>query len=391
MSATIGIRDAQGQAVAAAVQLCDSVSDVLDKLNQAKPFSWPAIAASQLLLFPGGWAVPLGTEVAGGLVLPLAEVSSTTGERFGCEFYFFSPSSLGSGTGGYVPPAAPVDAVATAPAPTQHTPAAPKETLPIALVFPGQGSQSVGMLKGVKDLPAVALMFEKAKAILGYDILEIILNGPIEKLTETRYCQPAMFIAGLAAVEKLRIEDPKSVEGCRASAGLSLGEYTALTFAGALSFEDGLRLVKLRAEAMQEAATNGKKGKMLSVVGLEKEVLIKLCDQVKASVGGDAVCQIANQLFPKGNVAAGDAACIDMLSPLAKSNGALSAAEPKTSGAFHCPLMAPAGEKLRAALASTKITFPAVQVLGCGARSAAHNGLTLLQYFCGDCSCDPCS
>lgn len=358
MPAQIGIRDAAGQAVVATVELDASVGDALDALNRSRPAGWPAITSQQLQVCPdAGWAVPLETEVAGGLLLPMAELQTETVEAPSVpEFYFFSPSSLGSGAGGYVPSEV-VAAPAPAPAPEKASP-----SLPIALVFPGQGSQSVGMLKDVKSLPAVAEMFAKSKAILGYDLLDIITNGPDEKLTETKYCQPAMFIAGLAAVEKLRQTSPEIVAGCRATAGLSLGEYTALTFAGALTFEDGLRLVKLRAEAMQEAATNGKPGAMLSVVGLEKEKLIALCEQTRSSLGGDTVCQIANELFPKGNVAAGDEAAIEALTTAAKAAGAQRAARPKTSGAFHSPLMAPAGAKLAAALAETTITFPDVQV-----------------------------
>ena len=366
MATVIGIRDSQGKAVVAECSLSDTVREALAKLNRARPSMWPAIDAAQLCMYPGGWAVPLDTEVAGGLVLPLAGFMTQPGP--GPEFYFFSPSSLGSGSGGYEPPAT---VTMSAPAPTASAspstssappPAAPKPksgpTLPIALVFPGQGSQSVGMLKKQMSIPAVAAMFAKAKTILGYDLQALIADGPIEKLTETKYCQPAMFIAGLAAVEQLRLDDPASVDGCRATAGLSLGEYTALTFAGALSFEDGLKLVNLRANAMQEAATMGRKGKMLSVVGMEKDALQQCCEEVRAKLGGDTVCQIANELFPKGNVAAGHAEAIDMLKPLAKSKGALSAAEPKTSGGFHSPLMAPAGEKLKAALAATPISFP---------------------------------
>lgn len=96
-----------------------------------------------------------------------------------------------------------------------------------------------------KDLPAVKQMLEKAKAILGYDLLEICLNGPKDKLDDTSIAQPALFVAGLAAVERLRSIDPKVVDGCSAAAGLSLGEYCALVFAGAMSFEDGLKVCQI--------------------------------------------------------------------------------------------------------------------------------------------------
>merc|ERR1719189_385423 len=151
----------------------------------------------------------------------------------------------------------------------------------------------------VQDLPKVKEMLEKAKPILGYDILDICLNGPEAKLEETRYCQPAMFIGGLAGLEKLKGERPEAVNQCSVMAGLSLGEYTALCAAGVMSFEDGLKLVKLRGEAMQEAAGIGKQ-LMLSVAGLDGEKLKPLCVQAKQKEGPDAVCQVANQLFPGG-------------------------------------------------------------------------------------------
>jgi [acyl-carrier-protein] S-malonyltransferase len=114
-----------------------------------------------------------------------------------------------------------------------------KEDMGCALLFPGQGSQYVGMLKELKDMPKVKTMLEKAKDILGYDVLDLCLVGPEEKLQETQYCQPAMFIGGLAGVEKLREEKPSCADNPAFVAGLSLGEYTALCVAGVLTFEDG--------------------------------------------------------------------------------------------------------------------------------------------------------
>lgn len=127
----------------------------------------------------------------------------------------------------------------------------------VAFLFPGQGSQAVGMLSQSKDLPSVQKMLETANKILGYDILKLCLEGkilsllvlhdffvlgPKSALDDTVKCQPAMFVASLAAVEKLKEENPDLVQKCSAVAGLSLGEYTALVFAGALSFEDGLKV-----------------------------------------------------------------------------------------------------------------------------------------------------
>ncbi|CAK8991909.1 unnamed protein product [Durusdinium trenchii] len=225
--------------------------------------------------------------------------------------------------------------------------------LPIALFFPGQGSQYVKMLEKAKDLPAVKDMLEKSKTVLGYDILDICLNGPEDKLEETRYCQPALFIGGLAGLEKLREERAEAVDRASVMAGLSLGEYTALCAAGVMSFEDGLKLVKLRGEAMQEAATSGsKKQLMLSVAGLERAKLEPLCKEAAAKEAG-GVCSVANCLFPSGFSVGGTEQAINTLKDLAEKNGALQAKILKTAGAFHTSLMQPAQDRLSAALEET--------------------------------------
>lgn len=223
--------------------------------------------------------------------------------------------------------------------------------LPIALLFPGQGSQYVGMMKEVKDIPAVKDMLEKAAPILGYDILDICLAGPEAKLEETRYCQPALFIGALAGIEKLRAEKPEAVTGCSVMAGLSLGEYTALCAAGVMSFEDGLKLVKLRGEAMHDAASVGRQ-LMLSVAGLERDRLEALCTEALKS-DSNGVCQISNALFPQGFACGGTEKAINALRELAEKAGAMQAKVLKTAGAFHTPLMQPAQEKLSAALDET--------------------------------------
>lgn len=235
--------------------------------------------------------------------------------------------------------------------PPPPTKVGPKDeaALPIALLFPGQGSQYVHMLSGVKDMPKVKEMLEKANGILGYDILEICLSGPEDKLEETRFCQPAMFIGGLAALEKLREDRPEAVTACSVMAGLSLGEYTALCAAGVFTFEEGLELVKLRGEAMQEAAAIGEQC-MLSVAGLEKDQLEALCKKAAKEEGPSAVCQIANELFPKGYAIGGTKKAIEALKVAAEAAGALQAKILKTSGAFHTPLMQPAQDKLSAKL-----------------------------------------
>mmetsp|Transcript_2579 Transcript_2579/g.5219 ORF Transcript_2579/g.5219 Transcript_2579/m.5219 type:complete len:494 (+) Transcript_2579:2-1483(+) len=221
--------------------------------------------------------------------------------------------------------------------------------LPVALLFPGQGSQYVMMLADTKDIPEVKDMLAKAEQILGYDILQLCLKGPEDKLGQTKYCQPAMFIGGLAGVAKLRADQEAKVTRAKCMAGLSLGEYTALCAAGVLSFEDGLKLVKLRGEAMQEAAAVGKQA-MISIVGLERNVLDQLCDKAAASEGPQAVCKVANALFPKGFSCAGTEKAMMELKTLAEAKGALQAKVLKTSGAFHTSLMQPAQQKLKEAL-----------------------------------------
>lgn len=228
------------------------------------------------------------------------------------------------------------------------------QPLPICLVFPGQGSQYVGMMQElITDISEVKDMLVTAKRILGYDILDIMLNGPADKLEQTKYCQPAMYIAGLAAIEKLKQDNADAVERCQAVAGLSLGEYVALTVAGVFDFETGLRLVKARAEAMEHETTKpGAKAQgMLSVAGLTEDVVNTLCGEV--AVDGQ-VCQIANYLFPKGFSCAGDAAAIKDLEKKVTDAGALQAKLLKTSGAFHTPMMAPARDKLLKALEEAK-------------------------------------
>jgi len=231
----------------------------------------------------------------------------------------------------------------------QSEPVAVAEPLPVCLMFPGQGSQYVKMLSGVKDLPEVKDMLTKANDILGYDLLKLCLEGPEEQLGLTKFCQPALFVGGLAGMAKLRKEKPDMVARAQCVAGLSLGEYTALCAVGVFSFEEGLKLVKLRGEAMQEAAAVGKQ-LMLSVAGMEQGKLEQLCKEAKAHEGAAGVCQIANALFPKGFACAGTEKAIMHLQETTTKAGALKASLLKTSGAFHTSLMQPAADKLKKAL-----------------------------------------
>jgi len=220
--------------------------------------------------------------------------------------------------------------------------------LPIGLLFPGQGSQYVKMMSTAASIPEVIEMCKKANEILGFDVLELCMKGPETQLEETRFCQPVMFLAGMAGIERLRKDKPEAVERFKACAGLSLGEYTALCAAGVFSFENGLRLVKMRGEFMQEAANVGSQV-MLSVAGIDKPDLVKMCKEAAKSEK-KGVCQIANELFPKGFSCAGTQKAVMKLKDLVEKAGALQAKMLKTSGAFHTELMAPAREKLSKAL-----------------------------------------
>ncbi|XRB13140.1 malonyl-CoA-acyl carrier protein transacylase [Pseudoscourfieldia marina] len=231
-------------------------------------------------------------------------------------------------------------------------------TGPIAFLFPGQGSQMVGMCASVKDDAACKQLFDKAKQVLGYDLLDLCLSGPKDKLDDTRFSQPALFVAGACAVEKIRREKPNALAECAATAGLSLGEYNALVHAGILSFEDALRVVKVRAESMAEAAKAGDPHGMLSVVGLADADLEAICSDVRNSSPAGRVCQLANFLFPQGRVVSGHKTCLEQVQTKATAKGALKAQYVAVSGAFHSPLMQSAAEALRKALMEATFHLP---------------------------------
>jgi len=229
-----------------------------------------------------------------------------------------------------------------------------------AFLFPGQGAQTVGMgRRVVESTPAAAEVFERAKNILGYDLLAVCLEGPAEKLDSTVYSQPALFVTSLAAVEWLRANQPEVVAHCRAAAGLSLGEYSALVFAGALSFEDGLRVVQERGRAMQDAADAVKSG-MVSILGLERPQVEKLCDDARAE---GEVLQVANLLGPGNIVVSGHKGACQLVADLATKAGAMKTIPLAVTGAFHTPLMQPAVERLRAALARVRLNPPRIPVV----------------------------
>eukprot|EP00397_Hematodinium_sp_SG-2012_P029903 GEMP01031631.1.p1 GENE.GEMP01031631.1~~GEMP01031631.1.p1 ORF type:complete len:403 (+),score=80.13 GEMP01031631.1:493-1701(+) len=257
-----------------------------------------------------------------------------------------------------------------------------KNKIPTALIFPGQGSQFVGMLADTKGLPAVKVMLDQARTLLGYDLLELCLAGPLSKLNQTEFCQPALFVAGLAALEKLKNDDPDKVEQCQAVAGFSLGEITALCAGGMLTFYDGLTLVKHRAEAMSRASRVGARDQsMVSIVGLPQDAILGLIDRAletqRAAGVKNAVCQVANELFPTGFTVSGTSDAIDLVARAAKTdNACIAASILATSGAFHCPLMQSAVEPFRAAC-KDKIHFGKP-------RCAIYSNVTALPYSWAD-------
>jgi len=205
-------------------------------------------------------------------------------------------------------------------------------------------------------LPPARQLFDKAEAILGYRLIDLCANGPAEKLNSTVISQPAIFVTSLAALEFMRQSDPSTLEACQAAAGLSLGEYTALVFAGALSFADGLRVVQRRGQAMQAAADATPSG-MVSILGLERPHVEELCS---AARGGE-ILQIANLLCP-GNIAvSGTRAACDAIERLAASAGGRPV-RLAVAGAFHTALMKPADQAVAAALDQVTISPPTMPI-----------------------------
>ena len=228
----------------------------------------------------------------------------------------------------------------------------------IALFFPGQGAQHVGMGKRLaSQYPAARQLYDRSAEILGYDLASICFNGPAEELDSTVISQPAIFVTSLAALEKLRQDSPEIPLACEMAAGLSLGEYTALVFSGAMSFEDALRVVKRRGEAMQAAADATPSG-MVSILLLERAQVEQICQE--ASAHGSI--RIANFLCPGNLVVSGDNAACERAAELAIAAGGR-AIPLAVAGAFHTDIMKPADEAVAEVLAEVEIRSPEIPVV----------------------------
>jgi len=243
-----------------------------------------------------------------------------------------------------------------------------------ALLFAGQGAQAVGMGKDLAEkFPAAKAWFDRANAALGYDLAAICFNGPEPELTKTENAQPGIFLVSWVAFQLLKeqVQSLKSkgqnhdVAGktldfghgtldFQATAGLSLGEFTALTAAGAMSFEEGLRVVRQRGRFMQEAC-DATQGGMAAVIGLDEALTREVC--------AEAGVVLANLNCPGQLVISGEADKISRAVELAKAKGAKRAIALPVAGAYHSPLMAGAQPKLQAELARVKLSPPTMPVI----------------------------
>ena len=222
-----------------------------------------------------------------------------------------------------------------------------------ALLFAGQGAQVVGMGRDLADkYPSARALFDQANETLGYDLTQICFEGPEDDLTQTENAQPGIFLVSWVALELLKEQLPDLV--FEATAGLSLGEFTALTAAGAMSFEDGLKVVRQRGQFMQEAC-DATEGGMAAVIGLDEATTREVCTSVDV--------ELANLNCPGQLVISGALASIGKACELAKEKGAKRALPLTVAGAYHSRLMESASTELESALREVKLNLPMVPVI----------------------------
>jgi [acyl-carrier-protein] S-malonyltransferase len=232
-----------------------------------------------------------------------------------------------------------------------------------AIIFSGQGAQFVGMGKDLADaFPACKALYDKADEVLGYELSKICFEGPAEELTKSNHCQPAIFVTSIACYTALK----EKIPGLEVAmmAGLSLGEWSALHAAGALSFEDTLRVLETRGRAMQEACDE-RDGSMVSVIGLSMDQLKEICEATGV--------ELANLNSEAQTVLSGERAGIEKAAAMATEMGAKRAIVLQVAGAFHSSLMASATAKLEVALGGATIETPSVPVVA-NVTGQAHGG-----------------
>jgi [acyl-carrier-protein] S-malonyltransferase len=229
-----------------------------------------------------------------------------------------------------------------------------------ALIFPGQGSQAVGMGHALfASVPEARRVFEEVDAALDAPLSRLIFEGPDEQLRLTENTQPALMAVSMACVRALEARSGRSVEQlCRFVAGHSLGEYTALAAAGSISIADAARLLQLRGRAMQAAVPVGE-GAMAAVLGLE----LGTVEEIAAEASEAGVCEVGNDNAPGQAVVSGARSAVERAVAIAKARGAARSMMLPVSAPFHCRLMAPAGDAVHAALAAIEMRAPAVPVV----------------------------
>lgn len=229
----------------------------------------------------------------------------------------------------------------------------------IAFVFPGQGSQAVGMGKALAEQFASArAVFDEVDAALGQKLSDLMWNGPEDQLTLTENAQPALMAVSMAVVRVLEAEHGITMKRARCVAGHSLGEYSALAAAGAFSLADAARLLKIRGKAMQAATPVGT-GAMAALLGLD----FATAALVAAEAAQGDVCQAANDNSDGQVVVSGHKAAVERALDIAKAKGAKRAILLPVSAPFHCALMQPAADAMAAALATAQVNIPVVPVI----------------------------
>ncbi|AFU18156.1 ACP S-malonyltransferase [Actinobacillus suis] len=228
-----------------------------------------------------------------------------------------------------------------------------------AMVFPGQGSQAVGMLADLATAyPIVEETFKQASDVLGYDLWDLVQNGTAEDLGQTQRTQPALLASSVAIYRVWQQKYPELKPSVMA--GHSLGEYSALVCAGVLNFQDAIKLVELRGNAMQQAVPAGT-GAMYAIIGLDNQAIINACEQAQAEVG--EIVSAVNFNSPGQVVIAGTKAAAEKAGELCKAAGAKRALPLAVSVPSHCALMKPAADKLTEALQNITLNVPVVPVI----------------------------